>query len=88
MEHFDVIEQAGISQGQFAALVGVSRVTVNTWVRGKFSPRPDLKRRVAAILRLVGAAVQAGRLPVPIVDHRKATEVELQRIRAMLETQE
>lgn len=85
---FAVIEQAGISQGQFASLVGVSRITVNTWVRGRFSPRPDIARRAGKVLDLVLSAVQSGRLPVPVVDHRSATDQELQRIRAALEKQE
>lgn len=62
--NFDVLTTAGLSQAQFGALVGVTRVTVNTWVKGHFKPRFDLAHNVARALDLIQSAVDAGELPV------------------------
>lgn len=61
---FEVIELAGLTQQQFADLVGVSRVTVNTWARGHYKPGSLTRKRVKTALDLLKDAVEAGRLPV------------------------
>ena len=61
---FDVIAEAGMSQADFAKLVQVSRVTVNTWVTGKRAPHASLRARVVKALKLIAAEVAAGRLPI------------------------
>jgi transcriptional regulator with XRE-family HTH domain len=38
MMEWKIIEQSGISQREFAELIGVSRVTVSNWVRGAQKP--------------------------------------------------
>jgi transcriptional regulator with XRE-family HTH domain len=62
--NFDIIKDAGISQQQFASLVGVSRITINTWVTGRFTPRPTLRHRVRKALAALEDAVERGELPI------------------------
>lgn len=59
-----IISKAGLTQSQFAELVGVSRVTVNTWSQGRFRPQQRIRPRVIRALKLLEAAVENGTLPV------------------------
>lgn len=68
---FSAIQDAGITQEQFARLVGVTRVTVNTWTTGRFKPRTPIRARVRMALTLLRGAVNRGHLPVTD-DHRTA----------------
>ena len=61
---FSIIRRAGLTQGQFAELAGVSRITVNTWVQGKFRPRPPQRTRVIRAVQLLEAAVRKQHLPL------------------------
>ena len=83
--HFHILELAGVTQSQFAELLGVTRVTVNTWVKGRFSPLPKTRSKVQAALAILSSAVDAGTLPVPIVDRKKATDAALALIRKELD---
>ena len=74
---FSIIERAGITQQQFGKLVGVSRITVNTWARGKYKPRPDIRARVAKACKVLTAAVDAGHLPVIPLAHTARVETHL-----------
>jgi transcriptional regulator with XRE-family HTH domain len=62
---FTILTRAGVTQGQFAELVGVSRPTVNTWVKGRWSPGPRHKHRAEKALRLIAEAIERGVLPAP-----------------------
>lgn len=83
---FSLIDRAGVSQGQFAQLVGVSRITVNTWVKARFKPRGSIRVRVIKLLSLLEAAITDGRLPVPVSDRRAETEAVLNALREALDT--
>lgn len=64
---FTLIRRAGLSQGEFGKLVGVSRVTVNYWCRDQ-NPKTPNKFVAPKVTRLLGAleaAVGAGALPLP-----------------------
>lgn len=61
---FSILEKAGISQAEFADLCGVSRVTVNLWVKGKMQPHRYLRHTVARVTEDIQVALDAGRLPV------------------------
>lgn len=61
---FSVIARAGITQLEFSALVGVSRVTVNLWCQGKMNPNKFINSKVAVVLEHMEAAVQHGALPL------------------------
>lgn len=71
---FSIIEKAGVSQGQFGRLCGVSRITVNTWVSGVRSPKKTRLNRVSALLNQLGWAVSQGKLPVPARSHAEQTQ--------------
>lgn len=81
---FDLIERAGITQGQFAELAGVSRITVNTWVKGRYGPRADLRTRVVRLLGLITEALRTGALPVTTTSQRAATAKVLERMRRQM----
>lgn len=68
--NFDIVKRAGVTQAQFAGLVGVSRITVNTWLKGHFNPQARLRGRVRKALDLLAKAIDDGQLPVP-KDHAK-----------------
>ena len=47
----EYMETRGLTQQQFADLVGVSRATVSYWVRGLKQPRPVHARKIRAATR-------------------------------------
>lgn len=63
---FETIARAGLTQKQFALMVGVDRVTVNTWVRGR--RKPLAPARVTAALRVLQRAIDRGDLPITRTD--------------------
>ena len=64
---FSLIEKAGLTQGEFADLIGVTRVTVNLWVNGG-TPSPYLTKVCAARLAKLEAAIDAEYLPAPLLE--------------------
>jgi DNA-binding XRE family transcriptional regulator len=60
---FSTLTEAGVSQGDFAYLCGVSRVTVNLWVKGN-PPNRFLKTQVANTIAAIKCSVIDGRLPL------------------------
>lgn len=61
---FDVIARAGLTQQEFGALAGVSRVSVNTWVKGKVQPNKFIGSKIAALLGFLEAALGDEALPL------------------------
>lgn len=61
---FTVIARAGLTQQEFAGLVGVGRVTANTWVRGKMSPHQFIRAKIAAVLTHLESAIEHKDLPL------------------------
>lgn len=61
---FTWLEKAGVSQTQFGRLVGVSRISVNTWINQGRLPKKPRQRRVSAALNMLREAVERGVLPV------------------------
>jgi DNA-binding XRE family transcriptional regulator len=59
---FDLIEKAGLTQREFADLVGVSRVTVHGWTKGQ-EPRKMVHKPVTNALTLLRAAIKLKLLP-------------------------
>jgi DNA-binding XRE family transcriptional regulator len=82
--NFEVIDQAGLTQAQFASLVDVSRVTVNTWIKGHYRPNQQMRGRVIKALDLLTEAVDAGRLPINATIHRELLQKQLDRIATRL----
>lgn len=62
---FAVIAHSGMTQGEFAQIVGVTRVTTNLWVKGKMRPNRYVAERVNKLLSSIAAAVDQGHLPLP-----------------------
>lgn len=72
---FAVIAAAGLTQAEFAEVAGVSRITVNSWVRGKMRPHRYIKLDVEALLVKIEAALHNKVLPLAaniVRDHRVA----------------
>lgn len=63
---FSVIEQAGLTQTEFAKLVNVTRVTVNHWVNGG-TPTNFLQRVVSGYLGDLRIAINKEILPQGLV---------------------
>jgi len=61
---FEVVKKAGLRQTEFAKLCGVSRVTANSWLRGKMKPHRLLQLSVAKRLDLIAEALIVGDLPL------------------------
>lgn len=61
---FSTIDRAGLTQGEFAHLVAVTRTTVNMWVRGKMQPHRFIADGVADMLATLEAAIERGDLPL------------------------
>lgn len=64
---FTILKTAGITQGEFAWLCGVSRVTVNNWVK-RGSVHTLVAPKVKKILNAVTTAQAQGALPAPDAD--------------------
>lgn len=66
---FEGIEAAGLSQSELAALYGVTRVTVNYWLKGHAQPHKMIEVHVRKTTAAIMAAVKAKTLPL----HRYAS---------------
>lgn len=61
---FQPIEDAKVRQSEFAELLGVSRITVNSWVSGRFGVHEARAVKVKKYLAAIAAAVEDKRLPI------------------------
>lgn len=81
---FGVIANAGLTQAQFASLVGVSRVTVNTWIKGHYRPGNAVRGRVIRALELIKQAFADGKLPINATIQDELLQKQLDRIASKL----
>lgn len=81
---FSIIGRAGLTQQQFGELVGVNRITVNTWVGGRYNPNNRLRPIVIRALNLLSDAIKAGSLPIDDTHRQRAIERELSRLSRIL----
>lgn len=58
-----VIDEAQITQRELAQMVGVSRVTVNRWVRGLAVPSPAIERLLRDVCFVLDVAIAEQMLP-------------------------
>lgn len=74
---FTLIDKAGITQAEFAEMIGITRTTVNMWVKGKMRPNRYIRGFVGAVLASMEAAVQAGELPLTgkVPKHERAKKL-------------
>lgn len=61
---FTPIIHAGITQGEFAKLLKVSRVTVSGWMTGKMGVHEMRKPRVQRLLDVIHKATNNGEFPL------------------------
>lgn len=64
---FSAMATAGLTQTEFAALLGVTRVTVHHWVVKGTEPAPYLSNAILELLTKLETAVDEGVLPGPLV---------------------
>lgn len=64
MDHnFETLDDAGITQGEFAELLGVQRASVNNWVNGRSKPHTLHREKVRKMLLLIQHAIKLRLLP-------------------------
>lgn len=70
----DALKKTGLTQVELAELFGVSRITVNAWLRGRFNPHPLHKDKIHQLTEKLESAVAEGRLPLPdgVPKHQRA----------------
>lgn len=54
-----------LTQGELAKLFGVTRVTVNHWLTGRFRPKDTSVEHVKTVAQKLTAALESGKLPLP-----------------------
>ena len=72
MLDFSFAKSAKLTQSELAAVLGVSRVTVNMWIKGKAKPHRlhagDIRKRLNALRE----AIESGKLPSSKVERSAA----------------
>jgi transcriptional regulator with XRE-family HTH domain len=82
MIDFAPLASSKITQGEFAALVKVSRVTVSQWIKGTMGVHEMRKPRVARLLSVLDKATKDAKLPLRDVPREKRLDA----IKAILVT--
>lgn len=59
-----IFNASGLSKAELANLFGVSRVTIHSWMAGKFSPHPLHRAEVESRVNALRRAVDSGALPL------------------------
>lgn len=62
---FSIVNKAKLSQKAFAAIAGVSRVTMSKWMTGKTKPHHLHERKIQQLLTALQMAVDSEDLPLP-----------------------
>ena len=70
-----VVERAGLKLTDLAEIVGVSRGRVSQWKHLPPAPTSERYQVVIDTLRRLTAAVEAGKLPLPLMDKSARTRV-------------
>jgi DNA-binding XRE family transcriptional regulator len=68
---YRLLIKAGVSQGEFGKLVGVSRQTINHWIHGTAEPHPVVRDRLEDLLKRITEAIDADVLPLQITVPRR-----------------
>lgn len=75
MIDFGPLKTSQVTQGEFAALLKVSRVTVSGWITNKMGIHEMRKPRVVRLLKVIEQAVADGRLPLRDTPRAKRFEL-------------
>lgn len=81
--NFDVLGQAGFGPGDLATIVGVTRATAYSWIRGVSTPSKHLRPVVLRALDRLTEWVEAGKLPKPDRTRRNHREL-VQKIQTII----
>lgn len=85
MNTLELLHKAGITQGELARLLRISRVSINLWVSGRRTPGPFHEPRFTQILQRIQNALEAGTLPLDTRRKRgEATDERIAQIAAQL----
>lgn len=71
---FSIVAASGLTQKEFAALVRVSRVSVNHWIQGRRQPSQHVASRLTEVLKRITTAVETGTLPPLTAITRQKTD--------------
>lgn len=66
---FSILRIAKVSQGEFAQVANVSRVTVNNWVHARLGVHSARQPRIEKLLNALHKAVELKKLPLSDVPH-------------------
>lgn len=64
MIDFEPLKTSGITQGEFAQLLKVSRVSVSSWITNKMGVHEMRKPRVVRLLKVIEQATADGKFPL------------------------
>ena len=65
MLDFSLIKAAGLTQGEFSSLAGVTRSTTSMWVTGRWNPNRYIQEHVQQLLDTIARAIDNDHLPLP-----------------------
>ncbi len=63
---FDAVKAAGLQPHDLAMLLKLNRITVSLWFNEHTNPHKLHKDKVQNLVDAIAAAVEAGKLPVPL----------------------
>lgn len=76
----ELLLSTGLNQSELGKLFGVSRITINAWIHGRFTPHHLHKTAVLDIANRLDAATKEGKLPLPNGLGKPARVAEARRI--------
>jgi hypothetical protein len=79
---FSLVKQADIPTAHFARLCGVSRLSATLWLKAQTSPRGLYRTHVLERLAKIKAALDAGKLPLPLTHRSKKYDALVQALEA------
>lgn len=77
---FAPVKKAKLTNGEFAALADVSRVTVSMWINGKMHPHKLHANKIDKLVSAISRAVEAGEFPLSAKLTRPQRAREIRRI--------
>ena len=64
--NIETLNHTGLTQSELAELFGVSRITVNSWLRGRFAPHKLHRDHIVKLAQGLEKAREAGKFPIPL----------------------
>lgn len=77
---FAALKKTGVTQTEFAAIAGVSRVTVSNWTRNEAEVHDARKPKIARLLDILSKAHADGKLPLPQPTPRANRLLEIKKV--------